>query len=77
MHGCDSELACVCVHGSMPAHPSVCHLFCSSSGGGEQAGRMYLSHGCQEALWVEEACHPEAFGLPFKDPSPELSIAIK
>lgn len=38
---------------------------------------VYLSHGCQEALWVEKACHPEAVGTPFKDPSPELPVSIK
>lgn len=37
----------------------------------------YLSHSCQEALRVEEACHPEAVGPPFKDPSLELSVPLK
>lgn len=39
--------------------------------------RAYLSHGCQEALRVEEACHPEAVGPPFKDPSLELPVPLK
>lgn len=36
-----------------------------------------LSHGCQEALRVEETCHPEAVGSPFKDPGLELTVPLK
>lgn len=63
-------LVCMCECG---------HLLCSSAVAehGVAWSCVYLSHGCQEALWVEEACHPEAVGTPFKDPSPELPVPIE
>lgn len=72
--------ACMCECGHVPASPSACHLVPSPAVGKQVESLMpsvYLSHGCQEALWVEEACHPEAVGPPFKDPSLELTVPLK
>ena len=36
-----------------------------------------LSHGSQETLRVEEACHPEDTRTPLKQPTVELGITIQ
>lgn len=37
----------------------------------------HLSHGCKEALWVEEACHPEAVGTSLEDPGLKLTVSLQ
>ena len=37
----------------------------------------FLTHGCQEALRVEEASHPEDIGPSLKDPGKELAITLQ
>ena len=36
-----------------------------------------LSHGCEEALRVEESCHPETGGSAIEQPGGKLSISIQ
>ena len=36
-----------------------------------------LSHGSQEALWVEEASHPEDSGAAVEHPAAELGVAVQ
>ena len=38
--------------------------------------RTDLSHGGEEALWVEEAGHPEGVGSTVKAPRVELVVAL-
>lgn len=37
----------------------------------------YLSHGGEEALGVEEACHPEDVGTAMLHPAAELCISLQ
>lgn len=37
----------------------------------------HLSHSCQEALWVEEACHPKTVGSSLKNPRVELPVTLQ
>ena len=36
-----------------------------------------LSHGCEEALRVEESCHPETGGSAIEQPGGKLSISVQ
>ena len=38
---------------------------------------LYLSHGREESLWIEESSHPKCFGPALKYPCPELLISLQ
>ena len=37
----------------------------------------FLTHGCEEALWVEESSHPEAGWSSVEEPRAELVVAVQ
>ena len=36
----------------------------------------YLSHSCEEALWIEESCHPECVRSTIEAPCVELGVFL-